>query len=113
MSASQNGQSGKETPAICIMCSDPVDYVCGCGLGYCGDGCRSDDWDTHKLLCGTFKDFSNDNRPDVEYDPEHGDNEPMWRRAIYFDPQLQRPGSFGCCSYSKMELQDTSQSIRL
>ena len=63
MSASSPDAKGSETAdqvkLICAMCSKEGSKRCTrCGhANYCSKKCQRNDWNTHKLLCASMKDF--------------------------------------------------------
>lgn len=48
------------TQKQCPRCKEPATKTCGgCkNITYCSAECQQADWPTHKILCGTFKDFA-------------------------------------------------------
>ncbi|KAM0724187.1 hypothetical protein Q7P37_000069 [Cladosporium fusiforme] len=66
----------------CPRCTDEATKTCGgCkNIRYCSIECQQADWPTHKVLCSTFKDFSDDKRPS-----------PAMRRIVVFLPDEKKP----------------------
>jgi hypothetical protein len=64
----------------CDICDSRVTTLCDrCdSISYCSVICQQEDWPTHKLLCGQYKNFLQ--RP-----------EPSYKRAIFFPPNEKIP----------------------
>ncbi|EAT89587.1 MYND-type zinc finger protein samB [Parastagonospora nodorum] len=76
----------KSTEELCAMCNNMGVHACsGChSIRYCSKLCQKTDWSLHKLLCKSFKNFSNDQRPQP-----HGKY--IYRRAIHFPEHGDTP----------------------
>jgi hypothetical protein len=77
------GQSQADN--LCAMCDQPGVNACsGChSIRYCSPLCQETDWPLHKLICKTYKDFSDTSRPPTFFN--------VYKRAIYFSEFGDRP----------------------
>src|SRR5690242_11314312 len=74
----------------CSMCkSTAVDVKrcqqCGSSY-YCSRKCQKDDWPAHKLLCATYKNFSQEGSR-----PVHVDKRRSYKLGILFPPNKKAP----------------------
>lgn len=81
--------------ARCAMCSNVSTQKCAsCGeIKYCSKQCQRNDWPIHKILCKTFKDFSDPQRPGPDY-----------KHAIRFPKNGEQPHFFWLQHVIKPEL---------
>ncbi|PSN72459.1 hypothetical protein BS50DRAFT_583994 [Corynespora cassiicola Philippines] len=76
------------SPTICGACKEIGTLRCGgCkNMHYCGSECQRKDWRVHKLLCKSFEQFQDKDRPS-----------PAHHRAIYFPFDEQVPHFIWLC----------------
>lgn len=73
------------TDSLCAMVDKKGGHACsGChSIRYCSKLCQKTDWHLHKILSKSFKDFSDDTRPQKD--------DVVFKRAIFFPEDGDSP----------------------
>lgn len=101
----------------CSVCAKPGKACSVCKNSfYCSRECQKADWKTHRMLCGTFKDFADTYRPTPDHKrsicfPEDGDGP----KFIWLETYPEKNGASRISSHSTylLRIQLAAESLQL
>lgn len=90
-------QQTPQLEAICSVCLRPGAFRCrSCGVHYCSEACRDNDWKRHKVVCKLFANWDKSKRPSERH-----------FTALIFPTYREKPELVWCrlvCHASKLEV---------
>lgn len=61
-------QPSRRLEVLCSVCMSQGKSLCGsCGVRYCSETCRNDDWKRHKVICKLFANWDKSKRPSAKH----------------------------------------------